>query len=149
MKRESFSVSIIMMFAVLFSLGTAINTAEAQTGSLTGVVRSGVTLIDGARITLTPGNYRATANLIGYFSFSDLPVGDYAIRVTASGYLTWNGNKTIASGVNLQDVEMTPLVETGSLSGVVRSGATLVNGATVSLSPGGYTTTTSTGAGCK
>jgi len=143
MKRESFSVSIIMMFAVLFSLGTAINTAEAQTGSLTGVVRSGVTLIDGARITLTPGNYRATANLIGYFSFSDLPVGDYAIRVTASGYLTWNGNKTIASGVNLQDVEMTPLVETGSLSGVVRSGATLVNGATVSLSPGGYTTTTS------
>ena len=144
MKRESFSVSIIMMFAVLFSLGTAINTAEAQTGSLTGVVRSGVTLIDGARITLTPGNYRATANLIGYFSFSDLPVGDYAIRVTASGYLTWNGNKTIASGVNLQDVEMTPLVETGSLSGVVRSGATLVNGATVSLSPGGYTTTTST-----
>ncbi|HOC69382.1 MAG TPA: carboxypeptidase-like regulatory domain-containing protein, partial [Candidatus Hydrogenedentes bacterium] len=124
-------------------------TAIVETGSLTGAVRSGATLISGALVALSPGGYEATTSIAGTFNFTDLPVGDYAITVTAAGYEPWSGSKTVVSGINLQDVELTAVSnegetpETGSLSGVVRSGLTPVSGAAVSLSPGGYETTTS------
>ena len=122
-------------------------TPIVETGSLTGVVRSGATLVSGATVTLTPGGYTATSIVGGGFSISDIPVGDYTITVTATGYVDWTLPKTIVSGANLQDVELTPIVETGSLTGVVRSGATLVSGATVTLTPGGYTATSIVGGG--
>jgi len=136
MKMQTSVIRIAVIVGVLFSLVAVTDFAEAQTGSLSGVVRSGTTLVNGAQVRLSPGTRTETSNFLGVFSFSDLPVGEYTIRVTASGYQTWNGSKTIIGGINIQDVELTPLVETGSLTGVVRSGATLVGGALVSLSPG-------------
>jgi len=136
MKMQTSVIRITLLVGILFSLAAVTDFAEAQTGSLSGVVRSGTTLVNKAQVRLSPGTRTETSNFLGVFSFSDLPVGEYTIRVTASGYQTWNGSKTIIGGINVQDVELTPLVATGSLTGVVRSGATLVGGALVSLSPG-------------
>ncbi len=92
-------------------------TAIVETGSLTGAVRSGATLISGALVALSPGGYEATTSFAGTFNFTDLPVGDYAITVTAAGYEPWSGSKTIVSGINLQDVELTAIVEEGEPEG--------------------------------
>ncbi|NLV45793.1 MAG: hypothetical protein GXY07_14990, partial [Candidatus Hydrogenedentes bacterium] len=110
------------------------------TGTLTGLVRDGVTPISGAVVTLEPGGYTATTGLAGTFSISDIPVGEYTMSASAAGYQPWSMAKTIVGGSNLQDVDLVPI--TATLTGVVRDGVTPISGAVVTLEPGGYTATT-------
>lgn len=119
--------------------GEVVTEGETETGSLTGVARNADTELplSGVLITLMPGNHQDTTGLAGVFSFTDLPVGTYTVTAVRDGFISYSAERTIQTGINALNIQMTPgstedegepVVEGeedhGSLSGVVSSSDT-------------------------
>lgn len=111
------------------------------TGDVSGTVtKSTGGAIAGAMVSIAGKS--ATTGTTGTYSITAIPAGTYTMTVSASGYNTWSGSVTItAAGTATQNVSLTPVVTTGSVSGTVTKadGAALA-GATVSIA--GKTATT-------
>jgi len=82
-------------FAVLFALGAATRASAQSTGSIRGTVsdpsgaaiaKAAVTLTD----TNTGINRETVTNDSGIFVYPDLPIGSYALKISASGFETMN-----------------------------------------------------------
>jgi Carboxypeptidase regulatory-like domain len=76
---------------------------EADTGSITGtVVNSGLFAIEGAHVTLTNTagrTFTVESNTEGKFTLTNVPPGDYTLKVVHSGYQTYNlPNVVVRSG---------------------------------------------------
>lgn len=115
-------------------------------GTLTGTVTDASTAapISGARVELTgPSNRSLLTGAPGSYS-SSLPVGDYAISVSAFGYGTLTGTATVTEGqTTTRDLALTPQ-PFGDISGVVRSSAgSPVANATIRITPGPIQSVTS------
>lgn len=126
---------------------------EVATGSLRGVIRKEGTLevLPGVEVLLTPGNYAATSTALGLFIFSEVPVGEYILTATRTGFEKFSTAIAITEGLKVYDVELTPIAaegegesegeeQTGSLSGTVSNKDTglPLYGAQLLLMPGKY-----------
>lgn len=73
-------------------------TPAATTGTLSGVVTDAATTDPVAGATVTAGTEQATTDAAGAFEFADIPVGGYAIVVTANGYDSASAVVGVAAG---------------------------------------------------
>ena len=87
--------------AAVFMMTLAVASALSQNGrgTLTGTVTdaAGRTL-QGAQITVEPGDVRATSDAQGLFTLTALPIGDYSITVSYAGFETLNQRATLSAG---------------------------------------------------
>jgi|GEM_PF-5826516 len=105
--------------------------------SLTGTVTSGGSPVDGASVS-AQGQIAITGT-DGKYSFATLIAGSTAIRVTKTGFTTFQQNVTLVSGANTLNISLAA-AGTASLTGTVSSASGAVSGATVSVQ--GKTATT-------
>ena len=79
--------------------------AQAQTGSLTGVVTDARTMapVEGAVISIEDLNRRAFTDEAGRYRLADLPAGTHEVRVVYIGFTTTSRAVTIAAGENTAD----------------------------------------------
>lgn len=92
----------LLTFGLLGSLAVAQNFRGGITGSVTDP--SGA-VVPGAQVTAvatsTSITYKTVTSSAGDFSFSDLPLGDYSVSVSASGFATEDiRNVPVNAGVN-------------------------------------------------
>ena len=73
---------------------------ETLPGGIYGIVSNMETgePVEGASITLTPGNLTTVSEYDGYFEFSDIEAGQYKMEVSASGYVTKRQQITVVAG---------------------------------------------------
>ncbi|HOC68627.1 MAG TPA: carboxypeptidase regulatory-like domain-containing protein [Candidatus Hydrogenedentes bacterium] len=90
-----------------------------QMGSLSGIVRSDNTGLPEADVlvTLIPGNYQMTTGVLGAFSFSNLPAGDYRLTAVKTGFAEFSQDVEITEGFNLQNVSLVPTAVEGEAEG--------------------------------
>jgi hypothetical protein len=127
--------TVLMIFA---SLSLSIVQAQVSTGTIVGVVQdSSHAAVPNASVKLTntaTGNVRqATTNSVGEFNAPFMPLGDYSVTVTASGFQI----RTL-TGINLhvdQTANLQITLEVGSInqSVEVTSSAPLLDSVTSSL----------------
>jgi len=97
-----------VVFVLLLALATAAH-AQITTGSLSGTVRDTTgAVVPDARVTLinqTSNDSRATVtNNLGYFTFSAVQGGTYAITVKASGFEAWIGRGILMSSGDTREI---------------------------------------------
>ena len=68
--------------------------------------------LPGASVTITPGNYTGTTNQNGELSITNLPAGNYTLKVTYIGHLSIEKNIEIRK----EDVVLTEVMKTGIVS---------------------------------
>ncbi|HOH28316.1 MAG TPA: carboxypeptidase-like regulatory domain-containing protein [Candidatus Hydrogenedentes bacterium] len=90
-----------------------------QMGSLSGIVRNDNTRLPEADVlvTLMPGNYQMTTGVLGAFSFSNLPAGDYRLTAVKTGFAEFSQDVEITEGFNLQNVSLVPTAVEGEAEG--------------------------------
>jgi hypothetical protein len=107
---------LLVVFALVICQTT--QTVAIQTGAISGVVTDASTSgpVDGAKVSIVAptGNYTATTNASGFYSFVALPPDTYTVTVSKSGYeLGIATGLTITQGVNYKnDVHLIPSVKT-------------------------------------
>ena len=124
--------------------------AAAGTSSLTGFVydqQSGATL---GNVTVKLGNYSQITNTSGYYSFTGIAQGTYALSASFSGYIASTPTNVSLPTTPSKNIYLTPNLTsnpTSILSGYVRDAATGIpqTGVTVSLSNGTTAVTDNTG----
>ena len=85
---------VMLLCCFLYALAPAVSKAQSANASLSGTVMdsSGATVPD-AKLTLTSGDTGAAANFTtgadGLYTFSNLTVGTYELRVVAGGFRTY------------------------------------------------------------
>ena len=132
----------------LYGLGV---TASGGTGSITGTVTDAQTHtpINAASVSCpTCPSTTATTGSNGVYTFSSVPAGGYSLSFSASGYASQNSVAvTVTAGnATTQDESLTPLSQTGAITGTVTNAQThaAIGGATVSCAtcPAATTATT-------
>ena len=108
---------------------TSQNIALSTAGVLLGKVSNGSGVaVTGATVSITGGalasSFSATTNSSGSYNFGWVPVGTYAVTVTASGYNSTSASATLNSG------------QTTTLNVVVSAGAASISGRVTSASDG-------------
>lgn len=101
-----------------------------------------------AGATVRLGTLSARSDASGYYQFTHIPAGTKTITVSASGYVTQTLSRAVSGAETWGSVGLkaAPPAGTAKLIGVVTRGTTTrVAGATVRLSNGRSTTTSSTG----
>ena len=95
------------MLAALFAL-PALSYGQTFRGGISGTVtdQSGA-VVPGAQVTAvetaTNISYKAVTSSAGEFAFSNLPVGDYTVTVSATGFATEKVTKvTVSAGYQLR-----------------------------------------------
>lgn len=90
---------------------------EVETGSLRGVVRKAGTIevLSGAEVKLLPGDYTAISNTLGVFALLEVPVGEYTLTATKSGYEKYSATVTISTGLAVHDVALISIETEGEL----------------------------------
>src|SRR6201997_1804150 len=95
------TVILSVMLALLGPLAVAQNFRGGITGSVTdptGAVVPGAQVV--AVATSTNTTYKTITSSAGEFSFSDLPLGDYTVSVSATGFAAENiKNVPVTAGV--------------------------------------------------
>jgi len=122
---------------------------QSPTGSIAGfVTRNDLgTPVAGATVTLMPGNISLQTNALGAYAFTGLAYGEYTLYFSADGYNSYSQSVTVdnveVTTINapLEPIQQEPV---GVIAGIVINAWTLVvvEGASVTLSPGGQTETT-------
>ena len=90
----------VVCFAI-FATSLAAGTASAQTGksTLTGAVTDGQGgALQGAQITVDPGNASAVSDAQGQFTFTALSAGEYSVSVKYSGFEAVSRKVTLSAG---------------------------------------------------
>ena len=117
-------------------------TTSPKTGNLTGLVANGVVPIVGANVSLGQ-NLSTTTNSSGIYNFLDLPVAQYTVTTTATGFTCITPTVTIVlDQTATQNIACTPLP--GSVTGTVRVSGTAQSGVIVTLTQGTNTIGTAT-----
>lgn len=140
---------------VLYLLKNPPVVENKELGSIAGTLKSQATglPIDSARIDIAgPGVRNITSNTDGYFNASNLPPGEYFLKVTATGYQQLELKVTLGDGAPLDvgTIQLKVLLDSGVISGRVtdlQTGDPLSNVDLVLLRFGGgkYLTTTNSG----
>ena len=121
---------------------TTTNIAIATAGKIAGTVKtSSGTAISGANVQITGGSVSTTVNLTssstGTFTSDWIPVGNYTVTVSKSGYQTQAKTTTVTAGVtsNLAFTMTASTTTTGTIAGKVTnaSNGAAIAGATVSV----------------
>jgi hypothetical protein len=124
--------------------------SQAKAYDLTGTIMERGSQVQprtlaGATVTLVPGNYIASAGNDGRFSLKSVPAGPYTLAVTAPNHKPTTARFTLSANQVLNitlAIDEAPVVITHSLSGkvvrMVGSVSIPIPGATVLVSPGGY-----------
>lgn len=126
---------LVVALTILFT--TTLSFAQSTTGRLIGTVSSPDGVLPGATIVLTDdktGKERTVVtNNEGGFSFVQLEVGTYSVKVTANGFKTYQTNVTINVA---QEYSLTPTLQPGNISETVTvtAGQDLVNSSNGELS---------------
>lgn len=115
------------------------------TGAISGAVRdSQSNPLGGALVQTSPGGYSAATASNGTYTITNIPSGTYSVTASKVGYqsLTLTNKQVVAGGNTVVDFSLTA-VGGGAISGTVKnSSGAGISGATVTTSPGGYSTTT-------
>lgn len=119
------------------------NSPRGPVGALGGTVTSGGSPLAGATVVADgPIDRETTTGEDGTYSFPVLSVGDYAVTASKYGYVSASGNATVAEGeTSTVDLSLTQ-APSATLSGVVTTGSTPVEGAEVALVGTPLSTTT-------
>ena len=117
---------------------------NASTATLTGTVTDSSTgaAISDAAVKLD--SYETTTDAEGTYTISGITTGTHTLTITKTGYQLYQASTTIVDGSNTQNVSLTvETTQTGSLTGTVKYGETLLEEALVELqNVGSYTTAT-------
>ena len=111
------------LLAATFLIGTVHASAEAQTGTITGTVRSATNgqPIPGAQVAIPDLNVGILANNVGRYLLQNVPAGTHTVQVQYIGYSSSSMDVTVAEGgAVIQDFELRS--EAISLEGVVVTG---------------------------
>lgn len=105
---------------ILMSVQTQSDGEGEQTlGSLNGIVRNKTTglPVANAKVTLFPGGYESMTPWTGIFSFSNIPIGQYTIKATCTGYEVFSQSVTVTQGVGFLEITLTPIPNGGENEG--------------------------------
>ncbi|HEY0680488.1 MAG TPA: TonB-dependent receptor [Chitinophagaceae bacterium] len=111
-------------YLVQIALLCALSAGAQNTGSVSGIIRDAVNgkPAEGATISVDQLERRTTADSLGKYSLTNLPVGSYSITVSAIGYETQTKyNLPITSGNN-NEVSFDLLRASGTLNAVTVTG---------------------------
>ena len=118
-------------------------------GSMSGTVRNVAgNPLQGATVIVTGGatTKTATSDAEGSFSIADLPPGTYTITGSLTGYVTQTGSKDVLDGGNV--TVMIVLPKFGGITGSVKdNNSQAINGASITISKGAASFTTTSVAG--
>src|SRR5262245_23494017 len=122
----------VSLIAALILGSATIGWAQVTTATLYGIVQDGSgAVLPGAEVILTHEGTAAVRQAVtsetGEFVFTSLPVGSYALKITAAGFKTYvNPGIKLAAG---QNVRQTHALEVGGVTETVtvQSAAPLVN----------------------
>jgi len=113
--------------------------------AITGYVYKGGSSqgISGASVTADPGSYSTTTDSAGHYSLT-LPDGTYTVTASAGGYQPSSASVTVSGSDVTKDFYLIPVGSGHAITGYVYKSGTSqgISGATVTASPGGYSTTT-------
>jgi len=104
--------------------------------------------LQGAAVIVTGGatTKTATSDAEGSFSIADLPPGTYTITGSLTGYVTQTGSKDVLDGGNV--TVMIVLPKFGGITGSVKdNNSQAINGASITISKGAASFTTTSVAG--
>ena len=149
---EVSSPIVNVITAPLVPLATSEEGEPEPTGTLTGFITDAQALlpVEGASITLSPGDHSASSTGFGTFFISDLAYGAYTLEATASGYEPATQSIDISGTLPQAITIMMAPEDTGEPSGAgviagyvsnASTGAPLAN-AEVVLQPGDTTVAT-------
>ena len=122
-------------------------TLSVNTGTISGTVKDTAgNGIVGASVSTSPGGYSTTTGTNGSYVLSNIPPGTYNVTASKTGYVSQTINSVaVSAGQTTSGIDFTLSVNTGTISGTVKDTAgNGIVGASVSTSPGGYSTTTGT-----
>ena len=111
------------LLAAAFLIGTVHASAEAQTGTVTGTVRSATNgqPIPGAQVAIPDLNVGILANNVGRYLLQNVPAGTHTVQVQYIGYTAATAEVTVGAGdAAIQDFDLRS--EAISLEGVVVTG---------------------------
>lgn len=85
---------VLLLFSSILILAPVLSRAQSMNAVLSGTVSdSSAATVPGATLTLTSQETRAVANFTtgtdGLYTFGNLPVGTYDLKVTAKGFRTY------------------------------------------------------------
>ncbi|MGB9618851.1 MAG: carboxypeptidase-like regulatory domain-containing protein [Armatimonadota bacterium] len=117
------------------------------TGTISGVVTAqGGGGISGATVSTSTGGYSTTTNADGSYALSKVAPGTYTVTASKTGYLSASQSNVVVQVGQTTTVNLVMTPNMGTISGTVTaSGGGGISGATVTTSPGGYSTTTGSG----
>ncbi|MEI6914936.1 MAG: carboxypeptidase-like regulatory domain-containing protein, partial [Armatimonadota bacterium] len=119
--------------------------ASTGPGTISGSVTDGVNGIIGATVTANPGGYSATTGTGGSYSLTSIPSGLFSISASKSGYTDASSSVTVNAG-QTSTANFTLTRTPGAITGTVRDASLQgIQGAAITLSPGGYQTTSEAG----
>lgn len=90
-------------------------------GKITGVIKSGETVIEGAKVTITSLGLTAITDAKGIYTFGYVPMGTHVMSVTRHGFLNTEVDEviTLADETTIVDISMTELAKQ-TISGTVK-----------------------------
>ena len=135
------AVRVFIVGIVLFGLTTGV--VNAQTGSVAGRVTDPQSAaVAGAAVTLTAAGGRRVESRTGAdgaFSFDQVPVGTYTLRVDAPGFSRWSQNVTAGTSATSLTImlQVAGLSEAVSVVGVTSTtlGTPTLTGTRLGLTP--------------
>ncbi len=155
MKRKKILSIIVLAILIISGLsvafimgcsGSSDDDGSSGNATLTGTVKDADTgtIISGAAAKID--NTGTTTDSNGTYTFSNLSIGTHTLTVSATGYNSYQASITLVEGSNTKNVTMTAVTtQTGSLTGTVKYGDTLVEGVLVQLQGAGSFTTAADG----
>jgi len=98
LQTQRFCVSVGLSLCLLLCL--SLNSVFAQTGSISGVVKSkdSGAALSGANVAIVGTNMGAATDANGRFTIPNVPAGNYKLRVTFIGYQELTMNVKVAAG---------------------------------------------------
>ena len=151
-----FSRRLLPLFAAALALASCDGGGGGGTGTDNGRVAGSVTAggagVQGAAIAMTGGG-NATTNASGQFAIENVAVGNRTLTLTVPNGFQLAAGQTAARSVSVSagqtanvSWQLTQTPQTGRIEGTVTAGGTGVQGVTLTLTGGGTTTTSATGA---
>lgn len=144
MKRVNATLLILTFF-----LASCVHTEVEVNGNITGKVcdKISMSVIQGVRIELNPGNNTCYSLNDGSYSISDMKMGEYVLKAKATGYVSFEEKIVVYAGKTLNhEILLTPAsiptVSTGSYDKVTISSANIygeiVNSGGVEITKKGF-----------
>lgn len=128
------SVDVVEEGTVFHNISMTAQTSEK--GQVTGKVLDATTGMALEQAHIIIGSFSAYTDSDGLFEIDGIPLGTYTMTITKSGYNNYSGSIDVTSTKPvIEDVEMAPMAESGTVKGHITDGATEVGleGVTVSI----------------